>query len=183
VLVYWGSVKFFVSCKTVYWLLMTNCFSWPICFYHIGTICHVIMMCSWAQVVNLQQYHHSCSWPSKWTKVACNNTFFNSSNSSNDKLIHVIMYEVLSKSSRNVSEKKSRNTQSLIATVPFKVVPLGAYTTIPTFLPRSEAVLEVLLCQRVQYLLRFGLDLLNGVKSSSFQLDFHLGEEEEVTGG
>jgi hypothetical protein len=39
------------------------------------------------------------------------------------------------------------------------------------------------LCQGLQYLLRFGLDLLYGVKSSPFQLDFHLGEEEEVIGG
>jgi hypothetical protein len=79
-------------------------------------------------------------------------------------------------------KKKAETLKVLIATVPFKVVPLGAYTTIPTFLPLSEAVFEVLLCQRVHYLLRFSLDLLYGVKSSSFQLDFHLGEEEEVTG-
>jgi hypothetical protein len=90
-------------------------------------------------------------------------------------------HEVLSKSSRNVSEKKKADTlKVLIATVPFKVVPLGAYTTISTFLPRPEAVLEVLLCQRVQYLLRFGLDLLYGVKSSPFQLDFHLGDTDLV---
>jgi hypothetical protein len=80
-------------------------------------------------------------------------------------------------------KKKAETLKVLIATVPFKVVPLGVYTTNPTFLPRSEAVLEVLLCQRVQYLLRFGLDLFYGVKSSPFQLDFHLGEEGEVTGG
>jgi hypothetical protein len=93
------------------------------------------------------------------------------------------MYEVLSKGSQNVSEKKAETLKVLIATVPFKVFPLGPYTTIPTFRPQSEAVLEVLLCQRVQYLLRFGLDLLYHVKSSSFQFDFHLGEEEEVTEG
>ena len=80
-------------------------------------------------------------------------------------------------------QKEKSTLKVLITTIPFKVVPLGAYTTIPMFLPRSEAVLEVLLCQRLQYLLRFGLDLLYGVKSSPFQLDFHLGEEEEVTGG
>jgi hypothetical protein len=82
-----------------------------------------------------------------------------------------------------IGKKKADTIKVLIATVPFKVVPLGAYTTIPTFLPRSEVVLEVVLCQRLQYLLRFGLDLLYGVKSSPFQLDFHLAEEEEVTGG
>jgi hypothetical protein len=39
------------------------------------------------------------------------------------------------------------------------------------------------LCRRLQHLLRFGLDLFCGVKSSPLQLAFHLGEEEEVTGG
>jgi hypothetical protein len=80
-------------------------------------------------------------------------------------------------------KKKADTLKVLIANIPFKVVPLGAYTMIRTFLPRSEAVLEVLLCHRLQYLLRFVLDLLYGVKSSPFQLDFNLGEEEEVTGG
>jgi hypothetical protein len=55
---------------------------------------------------------------------------------------------------------------------------LTAYTTIPASLPRSEAVQEVLLRQRLQHILRFGLDLY-GVKSSPLQLDFYLGEEEE----
>jgi hypothetical protein len=39
-------------------------------------------------------------------------------------------------------KKKSYTLKVLIATVSFKVVPLGAYTMIPTFLPRSEAVLK-----------------------------------------
>jgi hypothetical protein len=74
---------------------------------------------------------------------------------------------VLSKSSQNVTEKKKKppHSEVLIATASFKEVPLGAYTMNPTFLPQSEAVLEVLLCQHLQYLLRFGLDLLYGVKS------------------
>jgi hypothetical protein len=38
-------------------------------------------------------------------------------------------------------------------------------------------------CQRLHHLVRFGLDLLCGVKSSPLKLDFHLGEEEEATGG
>jgi hypothetical protein len=46
-------------------------------------------------------------------------------------------------------KKKVDMLKVLIATVPFKVVPLGAYTTIPTFLPRSDAALEVLLCKHL----------------------------------
>ena len=40
-------------------------------------------------------------------------------------------------------QKKSRH-RILSATFRFRVVPLGVYTSIATFLPRSEAVLEVL---------------------------------------
>ena len=96
--------------------------------------------------------------------------------------MYACMYEVLSKV-LEMHQEKNQTLKILIATVPFKAVPLGACTAIPTFLPRSEAVLEVLLCQRLQHLLRFGLDLLYGVKSSGIQLDFYLGVEEEVTGG
>lgn len=71
----------------------------------------------------------------------------------------------------------------LIATVPFKVVPLGAYTTIRMFLPQSEVVLKVLSCQHLQHLLRFSLDLLCGIKSTPLQLAFRLGEGEEIPGG
>lgn len=59
--------------------------------------------------------------------------------------------------------------------------PLGAYTTIPTLLPKLEAVLEVFL-SHLQNLLQFGLDLLYGIKSSPFQLDFYLGEKEVTQG-
>jgi len=45
-----------------------------------------------------------------------------------------------------------------------------------------EAVLEVLLCHRLQLLLQFGLNLLCGVKYFPLKLNFHLGEEQEVTG-
>jgi hypothetical protein len=38
------------------------------------------------------------------------------------------------------------------------------------------------LCHRLQYLLQFGLNPLCGIKYSPLQLDFHLGEEQEVTG-
>ena len=77
-------------------------------------------------------------------------------------------------------QREKTDTQEVLITT----IPLGAYTTIPTFLPRLEALLEIILCQRLQHLLRFGLDLLYGVKSSPLHLNFHLGKEkEEATGG
>jgi len=76
------------------------------------------------------------------------------------------------------SEKKADTQKVLIATI-----PLGTHTTIPTFLPQLEALLEIISC-RLQHLLRFGLNLLYGVKSSPLHLNFHLGKEkEEATGG
>ena len=72
------------------------------------------------------------------------------------------------------TEKKADKQKVIIATV-----PLGAYTTISTFLPRSEALLEIILCQRLQHLLLFGMYLLYGVKSSPRHLNFYLGKEEE----
>ena len=85
-------------------------------------------------------------------------------------------------SSPNYHKKQADTFKVLIATVPFKVVPLVAYTTIPTFLPRSESVLEFVWCQHLQHLLRFGLDFLYGVKSSPLQLDFHLGKTKKSQG-
>ena len=49
----------------------------------------------------------------------------------------------------------------------------------PTIL---EHFLEVLFCQSVKHSLWFGLDLLNGIKPASFQLQFQFRKEEEVTG-
>jgi hypothetical protein len=45
-----------------------------------------------------------------------------------------------------------------------------------------EAVLEGLLCNRPQLLLQFGFNILCGVKYFPLKLNFHLGEEQEVTG-
>ena len=51
----------------------------------------------------------------------------------------------------------------------------------PTPAPLSllERVLEVLLSQRVKHILRFALDLLHGVKISTFQLLLYLREERK----
>jgi hypothetical protein len=45
-----------------------------------------------------------------------------------------------------------------------------------------EPFLEVIFCQTVKHSLPFGLDLLNGIKPASFQLQFHFSKQEEVTG-
>jgi hypothetical protein len=54
----------------------------------------------------------------------------------------------------------------LFASIPFEVVPFCINAAIPAGFPWSEALLEVFSRQRVQYVLRFGLDLFNAVKSS-----------------
>lgn len=90
---------------------------------------------------------------------------------------------MLSKSLKVYQTKKIATFTVLIATVPFKKVLLAVYTAVPTFLPQLKAVLEVLFVSIFQHLLQFGLNLLYRVISSHLQLDFHHGEEEEVTGG
>jgi hypothetical protein len=52
----------------------------------------------------------------------------------------------------------------------------------PTVSPFLERFLEVLFCQSVKHSLRFGLDLLNGIKPASFQLQFQDWKQEELTG-
>ena len=96
--------------------------------------------------------------------------------------MYACMYEVLSKVLEMHQEKKS-DTQNPNRYRPLQSSPVGSVHSDPNVSATMEAVLEVLLCQRLQHLLRFGLDLLYGVKSSGIQLDFHLGVEEEVTGG
>jgi hypothetical protein len=56
------------------------------------------------------------------------------------------------------------------------------YTPVPQSPPFLERFLEALFCQTVKHSLRFGLDLLTGLKPASFQLQFHFWEKEEVTG-
>jgi hypothetical protein len=42
----------------------------------------------------------------------------------------------------------------------------------PTFFSNLERFMEVIFCQSVKHSLRFGQDLLNGIKPASFQLQF-----------
>jgi hypothetical protein len=91
-------------------------------------------------------------------------------------------YEVLSKSSRNVSERKADTLKVLIATVPFKVVSLGSVHNDPNVSAMIGSSPGSRFVSASSVPSAFGLDLY-GVKSSPFQLDFHLGgEEQEVSG-
>jgi hypothetical protein len=53
---------------------------------------------------------------------------------------------------------------------------------VPPSPPFLERFLEVLFCHSVKHSLRFDLDLLNSIKSASFQLQFHFWKQEKVTG-
>ena len=65
----------------------------------------------------------------------------------------------------------------------FKILPFCTNTEVPVFLARLEASLEVPFWNFVKYLLRFLLNLFNGVESSTLHPRLQLGEEEKVTGG
>ena len=71
----------------------------------------------------------------------------------------------------------------LNSSITFKVLPFCTNTAFPAFLPCLEASLEVPFWNCVKYLLRFVLNLFNGVESSTLRLKLQLGEEEKVTGG
>jgi hypothetical protein len=46
----------------------------------------------------------------------------------------------------------------------------------------QDRFLEVLFCQTVKHSLPFGLDLLNGIKPASFQLQFHFWKRKNSQG-
>jgi hypothetical protein len=66
-------------------------------------------------------------------------------------------------------------------TISFEIVTLHRNALVTAFLPLLECALEVILCKPVHNLLRFMLDLGNGVKTVTFQLHLHLREKEEVS--
>ena len=71
----------------------------------------------------------------------------------------------------------------LNSSITFKVLPFCTNTAVPAFLPCLEASLEVHFWNCVKYLLRFHLNLFNGVESSTLHPKLQLEEEEKVTGG
>jgi len=71
----------------------------------------------------------------------------------------------------------------LNSSITFKVLPFCTNTAVPAFLPRLEASLEVPFWNCVKYLLRFLLNLFNGVECSTLHPKLQLGEEEKVTRG
>jgi len=79
---------------------------------------------------------------------------------------------------RRIIKRKVETLEVLIATIPIRV-PFGAYTTIWTFLPHPEAVLKVLLCQRLQHLLRFGLNHSTVSYLRPINLIFIVGEKKK----
>ena len=78
--------------------------------------------------------------------------------------------------------RKVRHAHSPNHYRPLQSSPLRSICNNPNISAMIKAVLEVLLCHRLQYLLQFGFNPLYGVKYLPLELDFHLGEEQEVTG-
>jgi len=78
--------------------------------------------------------------------------------------------------------RKVRHTQSPNHYHPLQSSSLRSTCNNPNVSAMIEAVLDVFLCHCLQYLLQFGLNPLCGVKYLPLQLNFHLGEEQEVTG-
>jgi hypothetical protein len=54
-----------------------------------------------------------------------------------------------------------------LGSIPFKIVPLRSDTSIPAPLPLLERVLEVQFSKPTKHILRFPLDLLHPVKSTT----------------
>jgi hypothetical protein len=71
----------------------------------------------------------------------------------------------------------------LFTQIPFELAPFGIDTAIPAGFPWPEALFEVISLQRLHHVLQYGLDLINAVKTSSLELQFHLREQEKITGG
>ena len=70
----------------------------------------------------------------------------------------------------------------LNSSITFKILPFCMNTAVPAFLPCLEASLEVPFWNCVKYLLRFVLNLFNGVESLTLHPKLQLGEEEKGTG-
>lgn len=64
--------------------------------------------------------------------------------------------------------------------IPFEILTLCSNIPAPAFLPLMKSNLEVVFCTRVDDLLRFTLNLGNGVKAAVFEQHFQPGEEMVV---
>ena len=67
--------------------------------------------------------------------------------------------------------------------VPFKVIPLGYNTRVPTFFPILEALLICTLWYVLKLSQPFGFYLLNRGKTPPFHGSLQSWEQEKVTGG
>jgi hypothetical protein len=71
-------------------------------------------------------------------------------------------------------------TLGLLATITLKVVPFHMYALLPTLLSFLKCILEILICEGVQYHLRFCLVHLNCVKKVAFQFCLQLEKQRQV---
>jgi hypothetical protein len=71
-------------------------------------------------------------------------------------------------------------TLVLLATITLEVVPFRACAPFPAPLPFFKCILEVVICEGVQHLLRFRLDHLNFVKMTAFQFYLKSRKRREV---
>jgi hypothetical protein len=88
----------------------------------------------------------------------------------------ITMYEVLLESSWTRSEKKCWLNLILDA-ISIKIVSLGMYTAIPSFLPCFKSIVEVILLNAVEYRLRFPLDVRHCFEMLSLQFHFKFGKK------
>ena len=70
----------------------------------------------------------------------------------------------------------------LNSSITFKVLHFCTNIAVPAFLQCLEASLEIPFWNCVKYLLRFLLNLFNGVEPSTLHPTLQLGEEEKDTG-
>ena len=77
--------------------------------------------------------------------------------------------------------KKIIRVKGTLPLIPLKILPLASNTLIQSFLPLSEAVLEVLFCESLVALHCHGcLDVLNRFRTFTFHGHFDFGEEPEL---
>jgi hypothetical protein len=67
--------------------------------------------------------------------------------------------------------------------VAFKVLPLGSYAPMPSPSPPFKTILKLILWNGLQSCRLFTPNVINVIKTPSFQYILYLREQKEVTGG
>jgi hypothetical protein len=78
-------------------------------------------------------------------------------------------------------KRNSGLTYLILASISFKIVSLGTYTVIPSFLPSFKSIVEVIFLNVVEYHFRFPLDVTVS-KRHPFHLIFNLGNKVKSQG-